>query len=257
MAESDWTANYKQLRSRWVKERGAVGVSKTTGAQLPRMIAGDAIAVIGPFTAAVLRFLENRQAQIDGRYLWHPLDDAAGFVLGNHSVTPQEYLMRGVAKEGEARARKLPGIFFGADAYVWPKFEGAGLEEAHKQMMASWQRAIDTSSRLLRIPPLTRPLKVDEVESVWSAMYAVVIGLDVAGETPTVSDWDAVAEIAKAAGENTKALVENAADVAGRAAAEIAETTGRAAGGLAHGFFSQAGLTAILVTAAAIYIALD
>lgn len=253
-----WIAQYKELRASWVAARGAVGQSKATGAQLPRMIAGDALILIATFTAPILRFHELRAQRSNGVVIWEPYAAVSGYTV-DLDITIEGYLKNGVAKDGEARLRKMsikePVSGMRTDVYVRPVMPPS-LVEAQKQTMASWQAAVDAASAMLKVPPVTRALTKNDVEALWSNIYRLCVALDVTGEIPVKSDWEHATDALKHAGENLQTGLEVAADVAGRAAAEVAETAGRVAGGAAHGFFAQAGLTALIVTAGAVYIAL-
>jgi hypothetical protein len=258
MAEQDqWIEAYKRLRSSWVAARGAGGRSTSTGADLPKMIAGDTLALLGPFTDAVIRFHQGRVRR------WQPF--WATSVGGPVPISLLDYLMKGKPLKEEARKRELTVVvegFGGAriptTTYVWPDVTPE-LAEAQKQLMAAWQATINLGATIIGTGTgsVTRALSPSEVQAYWSKLYQLVICLDVAGDIPVMTDWELAADLAKDVGAKAQVVVEKAAEIAGKAAAEISETVGKAAGAAASGFFSQAGLTAIVVAAGAVYIALS
>lgn len=254
-----WIEEYKELRNAWLLARGEGAISTATGARLPRMIAGDALALLGPFSDAVLRFHRNRVQEwiVNTDSVW------SGSFLPTEAIKLETYLMRGTPHPDEARKRKLlvPGPAIAGvplpatEQYVYPRLEGALLQEAQKQMMASWQAAINTASAVLRVPPVTRKLSATEVEACWSKMYALTVALDVAGDTPAQDIWDAMKEIATMSAVNLRTGVKEAADIAGQVAGEIAQTTGEVAGRFGQGFFSSVGAIGLVVAGGAIFLA--
>ena len=253
---SQFTDGYAKTRAAMVKAHG-IGAHGTTGSALPKMAA---MAPIGMLVAIVPAIVEGL-AKASGRR------DVSEFLNGNRgrgmaggdlpisevrSITIDDYLRArpldafGALRQLDGRTWILKGLHYDGDEQI-------------KNLLIEWDRLIRQAA-LHAATFFTSPqLRPEEIVAWWRAWWALATRLDQAMATaPDPGLWDRIAYSASHAAADTgrwlQATGEDVADVAGRAAAELATTAGRVAGAAAGGFFDQAGLTAYLVVGLAIYL---
>ena len=253
---SQFTDGYAKTRAAMIKARG-VGATGVTGSPLPAMAAmTPAIMLVGmqPTIAAALRTASGRA-------------EASEFLNGNRGrgIAGGDLpisQVRALSLDDYMRARPLDayGVLRQLDGRTWilkaANFDG---DEQIKNLLIEWDRLIRLAALHAGTFAIQPQLSATEIVGWWKAWWALATRMDQAlAVAPDPGLWDRIGYSAAAAAADTGRWIQGAsedvADLAGRAAAELATTAGKVAGAAAGGFFDQAGLTAYLVVGLAIYL---
>lgn len=150
--------------------------------------------------------------------------------------------LRYVSRGGSVYAPYLNASFWDSEEHELMSFA--------RQTMVPWQSAIDAAALMLSGAAMAGDVADSDASRVLlDSIRKVCSQLDVIGENPPTSTWDKLKGAARAAITETEQF-------AGKAAAQLAEEVGKAAGNVASGFFDQAGITSLIVAGIAVKIAI-
>lgn len=116
-----------------------------------------------------------------------------------------------------------------------------------RNLVAAWDRMCEASASAIRSSgtDISRTIPASDAAALFTALRHVCTSLDVLQENPPMSAYDKVKGAAEAA-------LDNVADFAGEAAADLASKVGETAGQVGEGFFREAGFMSYLVAGIAI-----
>lgn len=256
---SSWTNN---TIAALIQIRGE-GARDANGNRLPLITPLDTIAVLGrfsqPIIGAIGRIQDHHDAPrgaIDAQYV-----DSDNVVTGAgvselSAIANRISLVDYVAGYGDPyqphKRRKEK-----SDSTQYTFFIGDFLGTAEtnitatlREVMRDWQRAIDASSAAIihKATNLnTQPIDATDNAAFWSAIRSLAAWLAALDENPPEDIFDRI----KGA---TQEALDKTGQFAGKAAAELANQTGKLAGNVAEGFFSQASAVSFLVAGLAVYL---
>ncbi len=269
-----WTKLYTTMRDKMVADRG-VGGTGATGARLPKTFAHDPYVMLSMIYDTVIATLKlsardsyaflgaspSEYRQLTG-------ENAPGGIQVpgvTQTVSPslatlkvEEWLTRGRKHPTDNTVRYVKPSW-GFVAVPWHYGYRFGQLAEIRQLVGKWDECIRQAGIAIggmSMQPVMTPAATREW---WSAYYQLMIAIEVIQEYPHPDTWQLLAGGVKAAVKESVETIqkgaEEAAKVAGAAAAEIGKTAGMVVGGAAEGFFSQAGMTAYLAVAVAIAVA--
>lgn len=259
-----------------INGEGSIGVGgSVSGRRLPRTSAIDALTVLAKLSPGLVGAVSK--ISMDGR-AWRVgvadgdgiarADtiavlalrsdgglDAKAYVAGYaHPLVPYQRSKAAATAQGVVLLNTSP-LYEPVLAAFALGGEDTALLSALRQSMHDWQRAVAAATALaLAVPGDLSAMQTGPgVESFWRAVLPLTSGMDVIAEQPITDRF----EVLKGAlGAGTKASAEFVATNAGELAAYTAELAGETAGTFADAFFSNAGLTAMIVAGLAVYMVL-
>jgi hypothetical protein len=245
-----WSKYFRQARAAMIVARTSAG-NGPDGIALPALLPLDPFAILAqlvvPIASAIGRLgTIRRKADIGD--------------LQNASVDQLEPLLflAGAGASGHPTLRTI-----GADAYVIVQATNDdAVWDFVIQLLDDWDRLVNTCARAIKLygGAPTAPMPNDVIAPIFAAGVAVCSDLDVLHENPPTSTWEqikiATAKSLADTGDKIKSLTIDAAELAGKAAAEAGDIAGRAAGAAASGFFGRATAITVAVAAIAVWIVL-
>jgi hypothetical protein len=230
------------------------GATGTDGNVMPLFQASDGIPVLGQISpglvSAVRGYLkQDRVPRSDIVSADNIADILSGIADastdGTSSISVAEYVS-GVGYPGAAwrRSNSIGGELYEPFS-VGFEYD---LLTFVRQAMSDWQRAVDSAAIMLSNAVNASDIADQEASATFlSALRALCTDLDILRENPPMSTLDKL----KGA---TRAAVDSVEDFAGKSAAQASEEVGRLAGNVSSGFFSQAGITSLVVAGIAVYL---
>jgi hypothetical protein len=240
-------------RVTWANVRGDWGNS-ADGKPLPIILVGDSVVMLSFVTDELARYIREYNQTGEDIHL----EGLSGFAYPPISVS--DYLGHAVPTPGRtpeyrSLTRNVPNIGKSTYGPYYPNLKWSGAYG----LIQVWQNCIDLVASMLANHSPIEKLDKGSVDTLFSFIDDFAFLLDKNNELPS-STWGEIGAAAKAeaqwAGATTKEGIKGAAGLAGDALAEAADTVGQAGGKFLQSFLSTAGLTALAVTAAAIYIAM-
>lgn len=243
-----------------LRGRGPLG---SDGIATPLIKSVEAIAVLGSVTKPIANALTSFQCA-------NGVDDNCSSVypslyVSNGRLTNSAYVIPGISGQIRPMAKYLGGyapdktqpwrrqisgegsatyeIGYGSSKLV---AETALFMEA-RQLIAAWDRMCEAAASALRSSgtDVNRTIAASDAAALFMALRQVCTSLDILKENPPTSTYDKV----KGAASET---LNQVADFAGEAAADLAGKVGETAGRIGEGFFREAGFMSYLVAGIAV-----
>jgi hypothetical protein len=242
---------------------GAAGSDRVT---MPLLNASDGIAILGQLSPALVSAITSfqySQAKSFGANVGRSdlLDDG---VLDNQPAALARMAESGALLSiadyvaGYGYAMDRPYLRFpprGGDDRYEPFLvhsdvvsDQDGLLAFLRQTIGDWQRAVDAAAVMISsVPNVTNTAHPQDVSTFLWCVRALCRDLDVLRENPPKSSGARIKEAVNSAVHDTE-------EFAGKAAADIASQVGQGAGLVAKGFFSEAGVTSLIVAGIAVWL---
>lgn len=231
------------------------------GAIMPRLIASDGIAMLGQVSGAVVNACRSFDQQINKNLAGHgamssaQLDDGIFYVdasIGDPGpFFAWDNYIAGAGTPGAAY-RRSP-IMRGPTFEPWIVHDPITGDETAllsflRSMIGDWQRCVDAAANMIAtVPTVSTQTSPGQASEFLAALRGLCVSLDVLRENPPVSSARKIRDAALEALRDTE-------EFAGKAAADIAGSVGQGAGLVAHGFFSEAGVTSLVVAGIAVWL---
>lgn len=270
-----WVALYTQIRGELVKARGR-GATGRTGADLPPTFAHEPFIFLALLWPSFMEAVKTAGGGFKHAYPAGPPSSNAQKILrridspdATGAVELEKWLSSAKPAGDDPSVRYVTSSLTSmvsipvAYGHTNRALEWSGRDPdvaMVRSVLVKWNVAIKMAGLCLEKMGTHPTLTPDQTVDWWSAMYQLLVAMEVVIENPPPTlGAQVIGGIKKAAEESVKATQEILAvgsDLAGRAAAEVAKSAGIAAGAAAKGFFDQAGMTAYLVVAVCIAVAL-
>lgn len=251
---------------RGIRGDGDMGID---GVPMPLLLASDGIPMLSQLAPGIIAALKRLSREnknpgmvarvdlLDSDYLLSGESAIDGALSGENGegqlqVPIEAYVsglgqpgaawLRSVSRGGSVYAPYLNDSFWGTEEYELMSFA--------RQAMTPWQAAIDAAALMLSNAAMASDMADEDATRVLlDSVRKVCTQLDILSENPPASNWDKLKGAARAAITETEQF-------AGKAAAQLSEEVGKAAGNVASGFFDQAGITSLIVAGLAVKIAI-
>jgi hypothetical protein len=256
---------YPETISALVEKRGQGG-DDTRGVAMPLLMPLDTLALLGllsgPISQAIHSFQNTAVGELGDRVVLSSRLDDNGMIAG--SVTALIAHMDGVKIADYVAGQPVLGVGpawkrtitpFGPSYEPWMIESTFGGDETDlimqvRALMTAWQAAVNAAVFAINAAGAdiaSRPMSTAHAAEFLRGVRQCAVVLDILAENPPTSGSEKIKGAALAALNRTETFI-------GETAANLATKVGELAGNVGSGFFSEAGITALIVAGIAVYL---